>query len=70
MGNPDGDSYVTLQLPGTLHVNSAQTYDAAALVGLGVIQAPFIGIGQYFESGALVEIMPISVVGRSRCPSL
>ena len=27
---PDGDSYATLQLPGALHVNSAQTYEAAA----------------------------------------
>ncbi|MGX9991456.1 LysR substrate-binding domain-containing protein [Rhizobium sp. Z1P35] len=55
---PDGDSYATLTLPGALHVNSAQTYDAAALAGLGVIQAPLLGIGQYFKSGALVEIMP------------
>jgi DNA-binding transcriptional LysR family regulator len=55
---PDGSSYATLQLPGALHVNSAQTYDAAALAGLGLIQAPLLGIGQYFESGALVEIMP------------
>ena len=35
---PDGDSYATLQLPGALHVNSAQTYEAAALAGLGLIQ--------------------------------
>ena len=55
---PDGDSYATLQLPGALHVNSAQTYDAAALAGLGLIQAPLLGIGQYLESGALVEIIP------------
>jgi DNA-binding transcriptional LysR family regulator len=45
-------------LPGALHVNSAQTYDAAALAGLGLIQAPRLGLGQYLESGALVEIMP------------
>ncbi|NKJ36813.1 LysR family transcriptional regulator [Rhizobium sp. SG570] len=55
---PDGDGYTTFQLPGSLHVNSAQTYDAAALAGLGLIQAPLLGIGQYFQSGALVEIMP------------
>ena len=55
---PDGDSYATLQLPGALHVNSAQTYEAAALVGLGLIQAPLLGIGRYLESGALVEILP------------
>ncbi len=55
---PDGDSYATLQLPGVLHVNNAQTYEAAALAGLGLIQAPRIGIGQYLESGALVEVLP------------
>jgi DNA-binding transcriptional LysR family regulator len=55
---PDSGSYATLQLPGTLHVNNAQTYEAAALAGLGLIQAPRIGIGQYLESGALVEVLP------------
>ncbi|HEY4211584.1 MAG TPA: LysR family transcriptional regulator [Steroidobacteraceae bacterium] len=55
---PDGESYATLQLPGALHVNSAQTYEAAALAGLGLIQAPLLGIGRYLESGALVEILP------------
>jgi len=55
---PDGDGYATLRLPGALHVNSAQTYDAAALAGLGLIQAPVLGIGQYLESGALVEVLP------------
>jgi DNA-binding transcriptional LysR family regulator len=55
---PDGDDYSTLQLPSALHVNSAQTYEAAALAGLGVIQAPLMGIGPYLESGALVEILP------------
>ncbi len=52
------DSYATLQLPGALHVNSVQTYEAAALAGLGLIQAPLLGIGRYLESGGLVEIMP------------
>jgi len=55
---PDGDGYATLQLPGALHVNSAQTYEAAALAGLGLIQAPLMGIGPYLQSGALVEIIP------------
>jgi DNA-binding transcriptional LysR family regulator len=50
--------YATLQMPGALHVNSAQTYEAAALAGLGLIQAPLLGISRYLESGALVEILP------------
>ena len=36
---PDGDSYATLQLPGALHVNSVQTYEAAGVAGLGLITA-------------------------------
>ena len=40
---PDGDSYATLQLPGALHVNSAQTYEAAALAGLGLISGAALG---------------------------
>ncbi len=55
---PDGENYARLQLPGSLHVNSAQTYEAAALAGLGLIQAPLLGIGRYLQSGALVEILP------------
>ena len=55
---PDGDSYAKLQLPGALHVNNAQTYEAAALAGLGLIQAPLLGVDRYLESGALVEVMP------------
>jgi DNA-binding transcriptional LysR family regulator len=55
---PDGEGYATLQLPGALHVNSAQTYEAAAIAGLGLIQAPLLGIGRYLESGALVEVLP------------
>ena len=43
---PDGDSYATIQLPGSLYVNSAQTYEAAALAGLGLIQAPLLGVGR------------------------
>ncbi|MGY2736579.1 LysR family transcriptional regulator [Sphingomonas sp. UYP23] len=55
---PDGDGYATLHLPSALHVNSAQTYEAAALAGIGLIQAPLMGIGPYLESGSLVEILP------------
>ena len=66
---PDGGGYATLQLPGALHVNSAQTYEAAALAGLGLIQAPLLGIGRYLESGALVEVLP-DFVRRSLAVSL
>jgi len=55
---PHGEGYARLQLPGALHVNNAQTYEAAALAGLGLIQVPLLGVGPYLESGALVEVMP------------
>ena len=55
---PDGDSYATLQLPGALYVNSVQTYEAAGVAGLGLIQAPLLAIGRYLESGALIELLP------------
>ena len=40
------------ELPGALHVNSAQTYEAAALAGLGVDHALLFGLGRYLESGS------------------
>jgi len=35
-----------------------QTYEAAGVAGLGLIQAPLLAIGGYLEGGALVEILP------------
>ena len=55
---PHGDSYARLQLRGALHVNSVQAYEAAGVAGLGLIQAPLLGIGRYLESGALIELLP------------
>ncbi len=57
---PDGDggTYAALPLPGALHVNSVQTYEAAGLAGIGLMQAALSAIRRHFESGALVEILP------------
>jgi len=56
---PDGDSgdYATLPLPGALHVNSVQTYEAAGLAGIGLVQVALSGISHHLESGQLVEIL-------------
>jgi DNA-binding transcriptional LysR family regulator len=55
---PNGEGgYDTLPMPGALHVNSVQTYEAAGLAGIGVIQAALSGVGRHFESGALTEIL-------------
>ncbi len=54
---PHGDSYAKLQLRGALYVNSVQTYEAAGVAGLGLIQAPRLAIGRYLQSGALIELL-------------
>ncbi|ADO46499.1 LysR family transcriptional regulator [[Enterobacter] lignolyticus] len=43
---------------GVLTVNSTETYQAACLAGLGIIQAPRIGVRDALRSGQLVEILP------------
>jgi DNA-binding transcriptional LysR family regulator len=56
---PDGNGrYATVPLPGALHVNSVQTYDAAGLAGLGLIQAALLGVRHHLEAGTLVEVLP------------
>jgi DNA-binding transcriptional LysR family regulator len=48
----------SLALPGTLTVNGADSYAAACLAGLGIIQAPWHGLRAHLEAGRLVEILP------------
>lgn len=43
---------------GILTVNSTETYHAACLAGLGIIQAPRIGVRGALRSRKLVEILP------------
>lgn len=43
---------------GILTVNSTETYHAACLAGLGIIQVPRIGVRDALRSGKLVEILP------------
>jgi DNA-binding transcriptional LysR family regulator len=43
---------------GRLAVNSAETYAAAALAGLGLIQAPATSLERDLEAGRLVEMLP------------
>lgn len=50
--------YATLPLSGALHVNSVQTYEAAGLAGIGLMQAALSGVRRHLESGALIEILP------------
>lgn len=48
----------TLALPCALSVNSVQTYHAAGLAGIGLIQASRWRLLSYLESGELVEVLP------------
>ena len=43
---------------GVLTVNSTETYHAACLAGLGIIQAPRVGVRDALHGGKLVEILP------------
>jgi DNA-binding transcriptional LysR family regulator len=43
---------------GVITVNSTETYQAACLAGLGIIQAPRIGVKELLKSKKLVEILP------------
>jgi Transcriptional regulator len=43
---------------GVLTVNSTETYHAACLAGLGIIQVPRVGVREALHSGKLIEILP------------
>jgi len=54
----DGTKYRTLAMNGPVTVSSAGAYQAACLAGLGIIQAPAVGLQPLIERGELVEVLP------------
>jgi DNA-binding transcriptional LysR family regulator len=54
----DGQDYQTIAMPGKLVVNNADAYEAACLAGLGMIQAPAIGMHEHIKTGRLVAVLP------------
>jgi len=54
----DGTRYVSLPMSGAITVNSAETYQATCLAGLGLIQVPAIAVRALIEQGSLVEVLP------------
>lgn len=54
----DKDKYKTAKMKGPVTVNSSDAYTSACLGGLGIIQAPRIGLKQLLKEGKLVEILP------------
>ncbi len=45
-------------MTGALTVNNSDAYQAACLAGLGIIQAPDVGLRVHLASGTLVEVLP------------
>lgn len=52
---PDGG---TRAMAGALVVNHTDAYEAACLAGLGLIQAPRLGLHEHLAAGRLVEVLP------------
>jgi DNA-binding transcriptional LysR family regulator len=48
----------SLAMSGTITVNNADAYTAACLAGLGIIQAPVVGVQALVQQGLLVEVLP------------
>ncbi len=53
----DGEKYAALKMKSLITVNSSDTYTAACLEGLGIIQVPLAVLKHYIEDGRLVEIL-------------
>lgn len=54
----ENKSTVWIKTGGVITVNSSETYLAACLAGLGIIQVPRIGVKELLKSKKLVEILP------------
>ncbi|MEO7066382.1 MAG: LysR family transcriptional regulator [Rhodanobacter sp.] len=79
-GTPDGFEYVDATgvhvqpLAGVLTVNNTDSYEAACIAGLGLIQAPAVGMQPMVEAGQVKEIlqtyraepMPVTLLYASR----
>lgn len=55
---PESGGYRSLPMSGPVVVNNSDAYNAACLAGLGLIQAPEIGVREHLARGVLVEVLP------------
>jgi len=70
----DGDAYRNVEMAGTVTVNNSDAYHAACLAGLGIIQAPEIGLRDAMAQGKLAAILeeysaaplPVSLIYANR----
>ncbi len=53
----DGNRYQSVAMQGAVTVNNVEAYNYACLAGLGMIQAPIVGVRKYLIRGAMVEIL-------------
>ena len=53
-----GARYGFREMPGAVSVNNSDAYQAACLAGLGLIQAPYLGVRHLVEQGQLVLVLP------------
>lgn len=54
----DGERWRTWPMASCITVNNTDAYQAACLAGLGLIQAPALGLEALLERGELVEVLP------------
>jgi DNA-binding transcriptional LysR family regulator len=55
---PEDGEYRYLPMSGPVVVNNSDAYNAACLAGLGIMQAPEIGVREHLARGELVEVLP------------
>lgn len=48
----------SLNLPARVSVNHTDAYEVAALAGMGIVQAPWVGMGKAVAEGRLVRLLP------------
>lgn len=53
-----GDVDKALPMAGQVTVNNAEAYQAACLAGLGIIQAPWVGLRDLLATGQLIALLP------------
>jgi DNA-binding transcriptional LysR family regulator len=69
----DGEC-LSVDMPARVVVNNAEAYIGACLAGLGIIQAPLVGVRSHIEDGSLIEVlndysggaMPVSLIYPNR----
>ena len=54
----NGSSTQWIKTGGVLTVNSTETYHAACIAGLGIIQVPRTGVREALRTGELIDILP------------